>query len=288
MDLIIQFVTICGLIAIMTLSYWRWVKPFDLSLYAQGLMLLSLLTLYGGLIGGIAWWQDIELSFSWDLPPVASRMLGAAGWSFAIVNYLAIKQPTHKVMRLMLGMLFVYLVPLTLAILFFHLDRFDFSKPIVYAFFVIVLGMDSATLLYVYRQPSIIPEPKVDAPPSPPTRLFLWGLGSVLGLWGLALFITAKGPSDLIWLWQQDLLTSRLIAVMLLTIATACWMSFRSARLSRLTLIFAGVYGVGVAAANAWNYLADKPVQWLYVVSFLAIGLLAFILVVRESLTTKK
>ena len=103
----------------------------------------------------------------------------------------------------------------------------------------------------------------------------------VTGLWGVALFVTHQGPSVLIWLWPQDMLASRLIAVMLLTIATASLYSLRYATLARTTLAMTLLYGVGGVAAALWNALAGKPIPVAYVIAFglLASGSLLWLLI---------
>jgi hypothetical protein len=90
-------------------------------------------------------------------------------------------------------------------------------------------------------------------------------------LWGLALFLTDNGGSALIWVWPGDLLTSRLIAVMLWTVAGTAVYSLRSQDALRVTLAVMVAYGIGVVVANVWHMAAFKP---LYVAFFaiLAVG----------------
>jgi hypothetical protein len=59
--------------------------------------------------------------------------------------------------------------------------------------------------------------------------------------------------------WPGDILTSRLIAVMLLTIAVGAVYALRYADVSRVMLGVIAVYGFGVMLANLWNILAAKP-----------------------------
>jgi hypothetical protein len=72
----------------------------------------------------------------------------------------------------------------------------------------------------------------------------------------------------LIWVWPGDLLTSRLIAVMLLTIAVGAAYALRYADASKVMLGVIAVYGFGVMVANLWNILANKPVIPSYVAAF--------------------
>ena len=172
-------------------------------------------------------------------------------------------------MRLVMLMLATYLAPPLVAVLLFHLDRFDPYVPITYAFFAIVLLMTVAALWYLFRQPVIVPETPSDRlAPGPLVRGWLGLVAVVTALWGLALFVTDDGPSPLIWAWPGDLLTSRLIAVMLLTIAVGAVYALRSADGSRVMLGMVAVYGFGVTLANIWSALASKPVNPAYVAVF--------------------
>jgi hypothetical protein len=236
--------------------------------------LLIVLTLMGGFIGSPFWWFDVPQSFSWDLPPLAARMLAAAGWSFAMICFLTLERPTARRLRLTLLLAFVYLAPLVVAILLVHLNRFDFTAPITYAFFALAGGMTAVAGWYLRRTPSVLAEAAQDqAPAELGIRLGLSAVAVGLGLWGLALFSTDAGPWPFIWVWPGDLLTSRLIGVMLLAIAVGAAFSARWADAARLISSVGLTYGLGVVAANLWSALAGKPIQFSYVVAFGLIGL---------------
>lgn len=283
-DLLIQLFGLFLLIGGIAWSYWRWIRPHQVDFEAKLMLLLIVLTMAGGLVGSTGWWTDNPSAFAWDLPPLASRMLGAAGWTFAAACFLTLQRPTAKRVRLVLLMLAVYLVPLTVAILFFHLDRFDFSAPITYAFFAVVLLMIVSTLWYLVRSPAVPTDSEPDsAQPSQPTRLWLTLVAVVSGFWGAALFLSDSGPVALIWVWPGDLLTSRLIAVMLLTIATAALYTLRSPESLRLALVALVVYGFGAALANLLNIAAGKPVQMLYVLGFGLMGVVSSYLLARRA-----
>src|SRR4051794_28247372 len=115
------FVVIGGLLlaASLAFGYVLWIRPVEskLDLHTKGVMLLVLLTLAGAFWGALPWWQDEnEKTFSWDLPPLASRMLGAAAIAFVPAGVLALARPTPDKLRLNLVMIVVYLLPLVLAI----------------------------------------------------------------------------------------------------------------------------------------------------------------------------
>jgi hypothetical protein len=86
----------------------------------------------------------------------------------------------------------------------------------------------------------------------------------------------------LIWVWPGDLLTGRLIAVMLLTIAVGAVYALRYADVSRVMLGVIAVYSFGVMLANLWNILASKPVNTSYVVTFGIMFLVSAILLIAE------
>lgn len=201
------------------------------------MLLLTLVTLVGGLLGSTGWWMDDPRSFSWDLPPLASRMLASAGWAFGVATIAALQRPVPRRMRLVLLMLAAYLAPLLVAVPLFHLNRFDPGAPITYVFFALVITMTAAALWYLFQQPLIIPNEPADLlPPTPLVGVWLGLVAVVTALWGLALFITDNGPWGLIWAWPWDLLTSRLIAVMLFTIAVGAVYALRYADVSRVML----------------------------------------------------
>lgn len=283
-DLLFQFLGLFLLLAVVGGGYGLLRRRHSgrLTGAQQGIWLLALLTLGGGFIGAIPWWLDVAVSFAWDLPPLASRLLASAGWAFALACGLALRHPTRRHLRLIMVMLLVYLLPLAVAILLFHLDRFDPAAPITYAFFAIVGILLLPTLWFCWRPVGIIAETPADQRrPKAVVQGWLGLVALVTGLWGVALFVTQQGPSALIWLWPQDLLASRLIAVMLLTIATASLYSLRSATLARTTLAMTLLYGVGGVAAALWNALAGKPIPIAYVTAFglLALGSLLWLLV---------
>jgi hypothetical protein len=284
-DLVAQLIGLGILLAGLWWGYRRWLAPHAAHLDTQGrgLVGLLILTFMGGLLGSPFWWLDLPQSFSWDLPPLASRMLASAGWSFAAVTFLALERPTFRRVRLVLLMLAIYLGPLVVAILLWHLDRFNFAAPITYAFFIIVLGMTIPAIWYLWRQPTIIPDqPQEAAHARPEVTAWLALIAVLTGLWGLALFATDNGPSAQVWVWPGDLLSSRLIGVMLLTIAVGAAYSLRSADLSHLMLTATAVYGLGLAIASLWNILGGRPIKFSYLLVFGLIFLISSALLWRE------
>jgi hypothetical protein len=286
-DLLVQSLILFAVVGIVAWGYRRWIRLREVQIQGKGMVLLTIVTLVGGLVGSTGWWIDDPRAFSWDLPPVASRMLASAGWAFGVATIAALQRPVPRRMRLVMLMLAAYLAPLLLTIPLFHLDRFDPAAPITYGFFALVLSMTVAAIWYLFQQPLIVPDEPADT--LPPTSLVGWWLGlvaAVTALWGLALFITDNGPSSLIWAWPGDLLTSRLIAVMLLTIAVGAMYALRYADVSWVMLGVIAVYGFGVTLANLWNILVSKPVNPSYVAAFGIMFLVSATLLIAERQNT--
>ncbi len=279
-DLLIQVLGLVALIGGTVMGYRRWVNPRpNLGLQAKGLLLLLTLTFVGALFGSVGWWFADARSFSWLLPPLASRMLASAAWAFAVVVFMALEHPTVHRLRLAILMLVTYFVPLVIAIVLFHLDRFDFTAPITYAFFIISIGMTISALWYLFRQPVILPElsPQDSISTSPMSWLWLLIVAVVTAVWGLALFFTDSGSLDWLWVWPGDLLTSRLIAVMLLTLAVASWYARPDWDTTRIMLFTISVYAAGMTAASLWNAISNQPVKGSYALVF---GLMALVSIV--------
>ena len=53
-------------------------------------------TAIGGLLGAPFWWLDLQPSFAWDLPPVASRMLAAAAFAFGLAGIVVLERPSKS------------------------------------------------------------------------------------------------------------------------------------------------------------------------------------------------
>jgi|SRR5215211_3054000 len=154
------------LVALLGLAAWgyrHWICPRRVGIHGKGMLLQSVLTLVGGLLGSTGWWIDDPRSFSWDLPLLASRMLASAGWAFGVATLAALHRPVPRRTRLVMLMLAVYLAPLLVSASLFHLDRFDPAAPITYVFFALVLTMTVAALWYLFEQPVIVPREPADS-----------------------------------------------------------------------------------------------------------------------------
>ena len=280
-DLVSQILALVILASGVAFGYQRWLKPrlASLDMPGRGLVMLIILTLAGGFIGSPFWWFNLPLSFAWALPPLASRMLATAGWSFAVLCFLVLEKLSAQRMKLSLIVLAVYLAPIVAVVLVFHLNRFDFTAPITYAFLIIAGGMSVVSLYYTFRLPTIKPNESGEGTHAF-TKYWFGALAVVMILWGLALFITDNGPSNLIWVWPGDLLTSRLIATMLFAIAAGSIYAARRSDAANPMLSMTLTYGFGVALANLWSVLANKPIQFSYLIVFGIVGVGSTVLLV--------
>jgi hypothetical protein len=258
---------------------------------ARWMAMLVILTLAGGFIGSFSWWLGVPGSFAWQLPPLAGRMLGSAGWSFAFVAFLALQRPTFLRMRLVMLMLFVYLAPLALALVALHLDRLDFLAPITYPFLAVVALLSLGAAWFLWRRTRVLPIAS-EPPHEPPTRglrSWLWIVALVTGAWSVALAVTDAGPIREIWTWPGDPLSSRLIASMLVTVAICSMWTTRNADAARIMTGVAAIYGIGLLVASLQTAMGPGPTyaRWpsvAYVVVFAAIGLGSVLLLWREGM----
>src|SRR5437588_2672919 len=217
----LRLLQVALLVGAWIVGYFLWIRPRQagLDLQSLGLLLLVLLTFAGGLIGGIFWWLNEPNSFGWRLPDLGARLLGAAAWAYAAGAAYTLWRPTPGRLRLILVLLFVYLAPLGVSVIAFHLGRFDPAAQVTYGFFTVVIGMTASTIWWLVRPPPIVTGSAPDAAPGLAIRGWFVVVAIVLGLWGLALFVTDAGLSSLMWVWPGDPLTSQLIGVMLLALA---------------------------------------------------------------------
>jgi hypothetical protein len=266
----------------MVVGYRLWIAPRvdSRDLPVTAVLALVMMGLLGGFFGAPPWWLDEEGAFSWDLPPLASRMLGAAAFSFVVAALYVLLRPSLARLQLYMLLLAVYLAPLVIAIVLFHLDRFDFSRLITVGFFTIAGGMAVVSLYFLVRPPETTLEPAIPVPPPAVVRSWLLLVAVVTLIWGLALFVTDDGGSKLIWAWQGDLLSSRLIGVMLLTISLGSLWSLRSNDTAQMMLAMNASYGLLIALASLWQTLLDAPIREAYLVVFGIIGVVSAVLVV--------
>jgi hypothetical protein len=267
------------LLACLALGFRRW-GGRDLGPSGAGAVAKFVLisTTVGGLLGAPFWWLDLPPSFAWDLPPVASRMLAAAALAFGLAGLIVLERPSEARTRLYLLLIVIYLVPLALAVILLHLDRFDFTAPVTYGFFGVVIILSVGSLMALARPSGA----RRHAHPRAAVSVWLHVAGIVLAVWGIALFLAPTTAFPLVFNWAKDPLTSRL-AAMLFTIAAAFLLSRHDEGRARLSLAFAGSYGLGVVAACLMNAVAGLPVPPLYAGGFAAVAVISLLLFVAAA-----
>jgi hypothetical protein len=267
------------LLACLAAGFHRWGRV-DLGPSGSGAVARFVLvsTAIGGILGAPFWWLDLTPSFAWDLPPVASRMLAAAAFAFGLAGIVVLERPSEARTRLYLTLIPIYLVPLAVAVVLLHLDRFDFTAPVTYGFFAVVVILSVGSLLTLSRSAG---SGSGDAP-SGPISAWLLIAGIVLAVWGLALFAAPSTNYPLVFNWAKDPLSSRLIAAMLFTIAAAFMLSRSDLGRARLSLVFAGAYGVGVVAACLMNKLTGLPMPPLYAGGFAVVAVGSLLLLMTD------
>ena len=214
----------------------------------------------GALIGAPFWWGAAPDSFAWALPPLAFRYLAAAALAFGTTGLMVLWRPSPARVRLYLGMIALYLAPVVAAVLGMHRDRLDWGAPISWGFLVLAGGLTVSATLEMVRSPDL----RRGAAPGAAER-GLWTLFAALfALWALALFAVPAGPVRALWLWPQDPLSARLIAVMPATLALIAWMARSRADLGRPAAVGFATYGVWVTLASVLHGLSGHPVPWLY------------------------
>lgn len=290
-DVAILALAILGLGAFEVVGRRIWLDPIDPVPSRDGrwMSMLVILTFAGGAVGSFSWWFDVAGSFAWDLPALAGRMLGSAGWSFAFAAFLALQRPTYLRMRLVMLMLLVYLAPLAVVILLLHLDRLDFTAPITYPFLVVVALLSGGAGWFLWRRSHVLPsalEPH-DAPPPSTLRAWLLVVAAITAAWSVALAITDDGPVREIWAWPGDPLSSRLIAAMLITVATCSAWASRHADPARVMTGVGAIYGLGLLIASVDTALGPRAMYAAstlagYVVTFAVIGIGSAFVIWRE------
>jgi hypothetical protein len=180
-------VAVIVLLAAMAAAFARWGREPGEGRGSPVGRFVLIATAVGGLIGAPFWWLDLPPSFAWDLPPLASRMLGVAALAFGVTGIAVLEHPSAARERLFYMLILAYLVPLALAAVTLHLDRFDFARPVTYGFFAVVIVLCVGSALELSRGKDAGP---VQCAPGGTVRGWLLVAGVALAVWGAALFAT--------------------------------------------------------------------------------------------------
>ena len=249
----------------------RWWQPSSRSPHRNLATAVVILASIGALVGAPFWWFDLPASFAWDLTPVASRLLAAAAFAFAVTGILALERPGIAGIELVATLTAVYLTPLVAAVLVLHLDRFDPAAPITWGFFAAAVGLAGAALLALRGRAG--PGKGEDVDPQVSAAMLLAGL--VFGIWGMAMFAYPAAPLPAVFPWARDPLTARLIAVMLLSLATALLLGRKQRPQAEIALAFCASYGLGVICGWAVTRLGGATFPPLYAAALAGLGVLS-------------
>ena len=236
---------------------------------------LIMSTTVGGFLGAPFWWFDLPASFAWDLPPLASRMLAAASLAFGLTGFFVLRRPAENLCRFYNTLIAVYLVPLTMAAVLFDRERFDFSLPVTYGFFAIVVVLSTGSVSALFPPMDSMRATEVVEPPSSAFRTGFAFLAAAFCVWGIALFVVPEELSGTWSLWPGDTLTSRLNAAMKLALAAAFAMASRDRKQIAPALMFASVYGFGVLAACLVNLMRGDIAPLSYAAVFGLLGMIS-------------
>ncbi|MBZ0282894.1 MAG: hypothetical protein K8L97_19295 [Anaerolineae bacterium] len=181
--------------------------------------LLVLALMGGGLIGAVVSFFLVPGGWPWSMPPLALRFLAGAATAYLVGSLLTITRPRWTEHEFLLSTVVLYGIPLGLAILFDN-QLVDWSKPIAWAFLVIVAFALVVCFVYLWRNRNLAAAEKHQALDQP-TRTFLLVVGILTVVVGGLVYIVPK-QAGLVWPWATldawKPLDSRLIASMLLTI----------------------------------------------------------------------
>jgi hypothetical protein len=160
----------------------------------------------------------------WALAPYNLRFLGALYTAALVAAFLQARHGGWAPARIVTTMIFVFTAVVT-ALSFVHLDRFDPTRPEVWIWFVLYVGVcvNAGAHLVHYRR-----LPAVAGPPSHSARAALLAQAIVLGAYGLALLVATDAAARL-WPWKIDTFHAQLYSVTFLTPAAGALALRRSA-----------------------------------------------------------
>lgn len=180
----------------------------------------------------------------WPLKPFNVRFLGAV-YSAEMVSVLfTLIYRSASTIRLSLAQSLVFSGVVTLASVI-QLAQFDFSRPLVWVWFIVYVLAIFGFGYYWWRYPVLRSSVAGDSSLSLPARIYILVQGIILGAYGFALFILPSQASAF-WPWKIDSFHAQVYSAIFLTGAVGNWLLYRSA--NRLELITAGFTQVALAA----------------------------------------
>lgn len=254
--------------------------------------IVTLALFFGGLIGGLTNFLLLNGFWPWPMPPLAFRFLAGAAAAYVVGSFLTLIHARWVEAELLMLTVLAYGFPLVGAIL---IDQYliDWTKPIAWLFVIIVAFAASIAVIYLWRKRGAA-QAESAGPLQPSTHLFLISLAALAGLVGLIVFIAPKS-AGFVWPWATltawKRLDSRLIASMLLTIATGAfytrWRNDRGAVQVIVGMLWAYclVAGIGITLHALATPDFVRP-DVTYLIIFAVIVVTSIVIFLREQQTT--
>ena len=241
-----------------------------ISAFLRGFTIFELIVLAAAGVGAMAAQGLIRPIWPWNVAPFNLAFIGAIYLASVVPIGMLAASRKWSLARLILPMQLVF-TGLALVATLINLNQFHFERPATWAWFFlyVTLPANAAAHLWLYRDAI----PDNSAPISPGWRNYLIVQSAVLGLYGLALFVTPAAASGF-WPWTVDafhgqiysgafvatavggLLTSRGMgrdAVLALAISQ---IGIAALAIGGVLLIDAGARRVNWAAAGTWGWIA--------------------------------
>jgi hypothetical protein len=187
---------------------------------------LTLALLIGGLIGGVTNFLLLAGYWPWEMPPLAHRFLASAAAAYVVGALITLTRRRWAESELLMVTVVIYGILLVGAVLL-QPTLLDWSSGITWAFVGIVTPALAISIGYLWSM-----RDKASAETaqtlSSTLRTYLLIVGILALAVGTLVFVAPK-QSGLIWPWAAldvwTLLDSRLIACMLLTIASGAFLA---------------------------------------------------------------
>ena len=231
--------------------------------------------------------EQTAMYFAWPItPPLTAAFLGAAYWAAVPVEVIAARQSAWAGARVAVPSIWLF-TTLTLVVTLVHVDKFNFSSPILSAqgaawfWLAIYAGVPVAMLLTGWHQ---IRVPGGDPPrgPAPPKwmRFIVLVQGAGMLAVGVALLLAPLAVAS-VWPWTLKDLTGRAIGAWFVGIGFAAVHATRENDVSRIKPLEGGYTAFAVlqliaiarfsgqvtwSSGPAWVYLA-------FLLSILFVGL---------------
>jgi hypothetical protein len=207
----------------------------------------------------------------WPLKPFNGRFLGAVYCAEMVAVLFTLIYRSASLVRLSLAQSLVFSVVVTLASVI-QLAQFDFSRPLVWVWFIVYVLAIIGFGYYWVRYPVLRAPVSGDSSLSLPARIYILIQGIILGAYGFALFILPSQASAF-WPWKIDAFHAQVYSAIFLTGSVGNWLLYRSA--NRLELTTAGFTQVALAAlAILGLVLVDNDI---HSVNWSALGTLVWV-----------